>query len=83
VYPIISSSENKPKDWKIKGASSVNSKSAGMDCQRAAKLSSLISNRQTKTASSPGDMVQVDFHTDATYSNRIPTRPYRNDFKSR
>jgi hypothetical protein len=72
VYPIISSSE---RDWKIKSASSLgNSKSAEMDCQRAAKLSSLISNRQTKTASSPGDVVQIDFHTDATYSNRIPIR---------
>jgi hypothetical protein len=72
ISPIISSSE-KYKDWKIKSTSSVNNKSAGLECQRAAKLSSLISNRQTKAAS---DVVQVDFHTDATCSNRIPTYPY-------
>jgi hypothetical protein len=46
-------------------------------------LHKMISNRQTKTASSPGDVVQVDFHTDATYSNRIPTRPYIVDDSNR
>jgi len=81
VYPIISSSE-KYKDWKIKSASSVNSKSVGMDCQRAAKLK-MISNRQTKAARAPSDIVQVDFHTDATYSNRIPTRAYTVDDSNR
>jgi hypothetical protein len=46
-------------------------------------LHKMISNRQTKTASSPGDVVQVDFHTDATYSNRIPTRAYTVDDSNR
>jgi hypothetical protein len=86
AYSILPSSE-KYKDWKIKSASSLgNNKSAGMDCQRATKLSSqhkMISNRQTKAASSPSDTVQVDFHTDATYSNRIPTRPYIVDDRNR
>jgi hypothetical protein len=31
----------------------------------------------------PSDMVQLDFHTDATYSNRIPTRPYIVDDSNR
>jgi hypothetical protein len=31
----------------------------------------------------PSDMVQVDFHTDATYSNRIPTRTYIVDDSNR
>jgi hypothetical protein len=53
-----------------------------MDCQRAAKLK-MVSNRQTKAASSSGDVVQVDFHTDATYSNRIPTRAYTVDDSNR
>jgi len=55
VYPVISSSEKyKPKDWKIKSAS------AEMDCQRAAKLSSLwkiingdLDNRQTHQTKAP------------------------------
>jgi hypothetical protein len=53
-----------------------------MDCQRAAKLK-MISNRQTKTARAPSDVVQVDFHTDATYSSRIPTRAYTVDDSNR
>jgi hypothetical protein len=82
VYPNISSSE-KYKDWKIKNASSLgSSKSAEMDCQRGS-LHKMISNSQTKTARAPSDMVQVDFHTDATYSNRMPTHPYIVDDSNR
>jgi hypothetical protein len=62
---------------------------------KAAKLSTLQrlirgsfdnrQTRQTKAASSP-DKIQVDFHTDVTYSDRIPKRvsivtdSNRNDF---
>jgi hypothetical protein len=74
VYPIISSSEK--YGWKIKSASSLgNNNSAGMDCQRSAKLSSLwkiirgeddnIQTHKTKAAST------IDLNKDKEKSKRL------------
>lgn len=70
LRPIVANTT--PKKWKIKYASSNNNKSAGMEMDLQKAASTLNNNK-----------VQVDFHTDANYSNRIPTRPYIVDDSNR
>ena len=79
LRPIVAT----PKKWKIKYASG-NTKPAEMKAAKLGLLQRLIGgkvpssfdNRQTHQtkATSSSDKIMVDFHTDATYNDRIPKR---------